>query len=448
MCGILGYIGKKEIIPILMEGLHSLEYRGYDSSGIALHKGNSLNVIKSAGKISILEEILKKKGSHSNGKNGYTHCGIGHTRWATHGEPSDINAHPHFDRDEKIAVVHNGIIRNYQEVREKLVKAGIKFLSTTDTEVIVQLIAFHLKNSNSVLESICKSVNELDGSYALAILFKDEPQKIYGIRKESPLVIGIGEKENYIASDSATVIRFVDKIIRLGDNEIVEISLEKTIFYDLVGNKIIKNPQIVIKTKDFLDKRGYKHYLAKEINEQAEVISNLLSDYLPSAEKTVNFDFLKFDKEFLKNIDRILILACGTAWHAGLVGKYVFENTASIPTEVQLASEFLNLKPLLTKNSLVIGISQSGETADTLAAVKKALSTGAAFLGITNKPDSALADLAKDKLLISKAGTEVSVAATKTFTAQMTMLYLLAIFISEHRIPSLELGKEINMLKH
>ena len=240
----------------------------------------------------------------------------------------------------------------------------------------------------------------------------------------------------------------MDKIIRLGDNEIVEISLEKTIFYDLVGNKIIKNPQIVIKTKDFLDKRGYKHYLAKEINEQAEVISNLLSDYLPSAEKTVNFDFLKFDKEFLKNIDRILILACGTAWHAGLVGKYVFENTASIPTEVQLASEFLNLKPLLTKNSLVIGISQSGETADTLAAVKKALSTGAAFLGITNKPDSALADLAKDKLLISKAGTEVSVAATKTFTAQMTMLYLLAIFISEHRIPSLELGKEINMLKH
>lgn len=433
MCGIVGYVGNKEVVQILLEGLHCLEYRGYDSSGIAIYDGNKISVVKSAGKISRLEEVLQKERTNSNGKNGHMNCGIGHTRWATHGEPSDINAHPHFDLDEKIAVVHNGIIRNYQEVREKLIKSGVKFLSETDTEVTVQLIAYYLKDSKSILEAICKSVNELEGSYALAILFKEESNKIYGVRKESPLVIGLGEKENYLASDSPTLSRFVNKIVRLGDNEIAEISKDKVQFYNFKGEKINKSSQTVSRSQDFLDKRGFKHYLAKEINEQGEVISNLLNEFLPSSQSSVNFDYLKLDKQYLKNIDRILILACGTAAHAGLVSKYIFQNLTSIPTEVELASEYLNFKPLLTKNSLVIGISQSGETADTLAAVKRAISSGATLIGITNREHSALADLAKEHLIISKAGVEVSVAATKTFTAQLTILYLLALYISEAR---------------
>ncbi len=431
MCGIVGYVGSKEIIPILLEGLHSLEYRGYDSSGIAIYDHNNINVVKAVGKLSKLEEVLNQNGNLSNGKNESLNCGIGHTRWATHGEPSDVNAHPHFDRDEKIAVVHNGIIRNYREVREKLIKSGVKFLSETDTEVIVQLIASHLKSSKSVLDAICKSVNELEGSYALGILFKDEPNKIYAVRKESPLVVGLGERENFLASDSPTLCRFVNKIVRLGDDEIAEITNEKVIFYNFFGKHINKEPQMVTKSKDFLDKRGFKHYLAKEIHEQAEVVSNLLKELLPTSKNIVQLEHLKLTRDFLKNIDRVLILACGTAYHSGLVGKYVFENLVSIPLEVQFASEFLNTKSLLSKKSLVIGISQSGETADTIAAVKKAISTGATLIGITNRSDSALADLAKDRLIISKAGLEVSVAATKTFMAQITALYLLAIYIAE-----------------
>lgn len=439
MCGIVGYVGNKNVVPILLEGLHLLEYRGYDSSGIALHEGKNLSVIKSAGKIDRLEEILAK--SHKSNGNGKT-CGIGHTRWATHGEATDNNAHPHFDTEEKVAVVHNGIIRNYQEIKERLLAKGIKFLSDTDTEVIVQLIAFHLKETDSVFQAIQKSVNELEGSYALAIIFKDEPGKIYGVRKECSLVVGIGDNENYLASDSPALSKFVDKIIRLGDDEVVVVTKNKVELYNFGGKKIEKKIEQVIKTKDVMDKRGYKHYLAKEINEQAEVVSNLLSDFLPSYTKPVDFKHLKLDKNFIKNIDRILILACGTAYHAGLIGKHVIENIASIPVEVQLASEFLSTKPLITKKSLIIGISQSGETADTLNAVKKALTCGATLLGITNRPDSALSDLAKDNLIISKAGLEVSVAATKTFIAQITILYLLAIYISELRASRAELGNE------
>lgn len=446
MCGIIGYIGNKEIIPVLLEGLHLLEYRGYDSTGIALHKGTRLDIIKSVGKLSNLKKILQNNGSSiKNANNGKTYCGIGHTRWATHGEPSDINAHPHFDYDEKVAVVHNGIIRNYQEVRDKLIKSGIKFISQTDSEVTVQVISANLKTSVSTLDAICKSVNELEGSYALAILFKNEPDKIYAVRKESPLVVGIGKNENYLASDSSTLSQFVDKIIRLGDNEIAELQKETVVFSDFHGEKIKKTVQIITRSKDFLDKRGFKHYLAKEIHEQPEIISNLLNQYLPSVQSKVKFDFLKINKAFLDSIDRILVLACGSAYHAGMVGKCVLEDLASIPVEVQLASEFLNQKPLLTNRSLVIGISQSGETADTLSAVKRAINTGATFLGITNKSDSALADLAKDHLLISKAGTEVSVAATKTFTAQLITLYLLAIYISE--ITERKDSKSLNLLK-
>lgn len=433
MCGIVGYVGDKNVIPILLEGLHCLEYRGYDSSGIAVHEGHNLNIVKAVGKLSKLKEVLKGGNGNFSKKKSRTNCGIGHTRWATHGEPSHINAHPHFDTDEKIAVVHNGIIKNYQEVREQLIKSGIKFVSETDTEVIVQLVASNLKETKSILSAICKSVNELEGSYALGILFKEEPDKIYAVRKESPLVIGIGKKENYLASDSPTVGQFVDKVVRLRDNEIAEVAREKVEFYNFNGEKIKKESQAVTKSRDMLDKRGFKHYLLKEINEQAEVVSNLLAEFLSSCEKPVRFDYLKLNQEFLKDVDRILVLACGTAYHAGLVGKYIFENLTFIPTEVQFASEFLNMSPLLTKKSLVIGISQSGETADTMAAIKKAISTGAKLVGITNRPDSALGDLAKEHLIISKAGLEVSVAATKTFTAQMTVLCLLAIYIAEVR---------------
>lgn len=449
MCGIIGYVGNKEIVPILLEGLHSLEYRGYDSSGVAIHKGSTLSVIKAAGKLTKLETILKNN-STKNGKNGHVHCGIGHTRWATHGEASDVNAHPHFDHDENIAVVHNGIIRNYQEIREKLLKAGVNFISETDTEVIVQLISYNFKNSKSLLEAIFTSVNELNGSFALAILFRNEPDKIYAVRKESSILIGVGENENYLASDGATLSLFVNKIIRLSDNEIAEIRKDRVQFYNFKGEIINKSLQTITKTKDFIDKRGFKHYLAKEINEQAEIISNLLNNHLTARSATespkVKLDYLNLSNEFLKNIDHILILACGTAYHAGLVGKFVLENLTNIPTEVQFASEFLSTKSLLTKRSLVIGISQSGETADTLSAIKKAINSGSTLIGITNNPSSELANLAKEHLLISKAGTEVSVAATKTFTAQITMLYLLAIYIAEQIGSKKE--KSLDLLKH
>lgn len=428
MCGIIGYVGDKEIVPVLLKGLHCLEYRGYDSAGIAIHEGFNLNIIKSIGKISKLEEVLKTKKRKENDHN---NCGIGHTRWATHGEPSDINAHPHFDTDEKIAVVHNGIIRNYQEVKEKLISLGIKFKTQTDTEVIVQLISQNMKDSKSILEAISKTINELDGSYAIAVLFKNEPDKIYAVRKEAPLVIGIGNGENYVASDTPTLSQFVDKVIRLNDNEITIISKNGVELYNLKEEKIKKEPQVVTKTKDILDKKGFKHYLAKEINEQAEVVSNLLRDFLPNSKDPVQFNYLKLDPSFLKNLDRILILACGTAYHAGLAAKHVLETLTSIPTEVQFASEYLSSNTILTNKSLVIGISQSGETADTLAAVKKAVSKGAKLLGITNRADSELANLAKDHLILSKAGVEISVAATKTFMAQLLSLYLLAIYISE-----------------
>lgn len=443
MCGIVGYVGNKEAIPVLLEGLHCLEYRGYDSSGIALHEGKTLNVIKAVGKLSNLEEVLGKK--NGNGKHEF--CGIGHTRWATHGEPTEINAHPHFDSDENIAVVHNGIIRNYLEVKEALESRSVKFKSQTDTEVVVQLIAQNFKECKSILKSICKSVNELDGSYALGILFKDEPNKIYAVRKESPLVIGIGEGENYLASDTPTLSRFVDKVARLHDNEIAELSNKGVVFYNSEEKRIDKEIQTVPRTKDILDKKGFKHYLDKEIHEQSEVVLRLLQDLLPSAEKSVQLNYLNFDAKTLKEVDRILILACGTAYHSGLVGKHVIESLTSIPVEVQFASEYLNSASLLTNKSLVIGISQSGETADTIAAIKKAVKCGAKLLGITNRPDSALADMAKSHLIISKSGVEVSVAATKTFTTQMLVLYLLAIYFAELLGKSLvDLKKEIRQL--
>lgn len=447
MCGIVGYVGNKEAIPVLLEGLHCLEYRGYDSSGIALHEGKNLNVIKAVGKLSNLEEVLKKN-TNGNGKNGnHEYCGIGHTRWATHGEPSEVNAHPHFDSDENIAVVHNGIIRNYLEVKEELQKKGVNFKSQTDTEVVVQLIAQNFKETKSILKSICKSVSELDGSYALGILFKNEPKKIYAVRKESPLVIGIGSEENYLASDTPTLSRFVDKVVRLHDNEIAELSNAGVAFYNSKEEKIDKEIQTVPRTKDILDKKGFKHYLDKEIHEQSEVVLRLLQDLLPSAEKQIQLEHLNISPKLLKEADRILILACGTAYHSGLVGKYVIESLASIPVEVQFASEYLNSASLLTNKSIVIGISQSGETADTVAAIKKAISSGATLIGITNRPDSALADMAKDHLIISKSGVEVSVAATKTFTTQMLVLYLLAVYFAELLGKSLtDLKKEIRQL--
>lgn len=447
MCGIVGYVGNKEAIPVLLEGLHCLEYRGYDSSGIALHEGKSLNVIKAVGKLSNLEEVLGKNGNGKNGNGKHEFCGIGHTRWATHGEPSEVNAHPHFDSDENIAVVHNGIIRNYLEVKEKLENSGVKFKSQTDTEVVVQLVAFNLKETKSILTAICKSVKELDGSYALGILFKDEPNKIYAVRKESPLVIGIGSEENYLASDTPTLSRFVDKVARLQDNEIAELSKGGVVFYNSKEEKINKEIQTVLRTKDVLDKKGFKHYLAKEINEQSEVVLSLLQGLLPSSEKPVQLDYLNLNSKILKETDRILILACGTAYHAGLVGKYVIENLTSIPVEVQFASEYLNSASLLTNKSLIIGISQSGETADTIAAIKKAINCGAKLIGITNQSDSALADLAKNHLIISKSGVEVSVAATKTFTTQMLVIYLLAIYFAELLGRDLlELKKEVRQL--
>ncbi len=452
MCGIVGYVGNKAASTVLFEGLRSLEYRGYDSAGIAvLNASGELSLAKTSAKISHLEALISElvacrktglslavqeedlvQGSIEDLQT--ASCGIGHTRWATHGEANVNNAHPHSDPSASLALVHNGIIKNYLELKTELEEQGVKFKTDTDSEVIAALFASYRVETSDDRQALLKTIHRLEGSYAIAVIMKSQASKNLSDRKilvaknESPLIIGLGESENYIASDSSTVLQFTDTILRLKDGQIAEISPNAVIVMDSEARVVKPEIQKLNRTSSILDKGFYKHYLLKEIHEQPSVIGRMLDDY--SKSKSVHQLLNKTDPTALS---RVVLLACGSAYHAALAGKYLIELWARIPVEVSLASEYAANPVLLTDKDLVIGISQSGETADTLAAMRHAAASGAQIAAISNKADSAICDLAKPSVYITPAGIEVSVASTKAFTSQLMSMYLLALSLASLR---------------
>jgi len=422
MCGIIGYIGERSAQPILLNGLKHLEYRGYDSSGMVVYLENkkALSVRKLSGKVKDLEALLNKKPL-------FGFKGVAHSRWATHGEPNQINAHPHLDCKGRIALVHNGIIENYKELKEKLIKEGHRFLSQTDTEVIVHLIESYYKDNVSLEEAVQKAVKQLQGSFAIGVISQSEPNKIVGARFQSPLIVGIGEKENFLASDIPAILDYTKKVIFLEENEIVVLEKDKVKIMDFSGKEIKRQPQKIEWTKEEAEKQGFKHFMLKEIYEQPKIVESLLNTRIK--EGSIFFEELKIDKEDFLKIKNINIVACGTAYHAGLVGKYILESLCEIPVNVDVSSEFRYRRALLDKDTLVIAISQSGETADTLASVRQAKLKGAKILSICNVLGSTLTR-ESEGVIYTQAGPEISVASTKAYTAQLVILYLFALYLA------------------
>ncbi|MDX1920812.1 MAG: glutamine--fructose-6-phosphate transaminase (isomerizing) [Candidatus Caenarcaniphilales bacterium] len=427
MCGIVGYVGKENALDYLIKSLKVLEYRGYDSSGIAITSpGKEIKIVKSKGKLANLIELTKNKEIKGN-------IGIGHTRWATQGIPSDINAHPHSNGNSSVAIVHNGIISNYLELKEELVaKNNIKFSSDTDSEVVAHLIGVFLEEGKSLKDALIEVIKKIKGSYALSIISKNEPSKILLTCHDAPLVIGIGKDNDlFCASDSSALLQYTDQIVRLKDNQIAELGENgKLTIYDLKERKVV-DPNIQTLKLDpvLMDKGEFKHFLMKEIHEQPNILRKLLSNHL-DADLKINFPSL--DAKILSDIDRIIVIGCGTAFYAGIIGKILLETFVKLPTEIEFASELLSRPILANEKTLIIAISQSGETADTLIAVKSALEKGAKLLAITNRPESSLANLAEKSTILLEAGIEVSVAATKSFTSQIMCMYLFSLFFADY----------------
>ena len=423
MCGIVGYIGDAEAQPVLLEGLKKLEYRGYDSAGIAvLNNRGEMNLVKCEGRLSRLEEKLA--GNALAGS-----VGIGHTRWATHGAPSELNAHPHTNRDGTVAVVHNGIIENYQHLREFLTSKGYRFSSETDTEVIPNLIDYYY--TGSLLDAVMKAVAKMEGSYALGILSVKEPDKIIAVRKDSPLIVGVGSGENFIASDVPAILSHTRDIIYLEDRECAVVTRQGVEVYTPEGEKTAKPVRHVTWSHDAAEKGGYEHFMLKEICEQPAAIKATMTSRIMPGEP-VKLDDIRFTEEEVRNIEKIFIVACGTAYHAGVIGKYVIEKLAKIPVETDIASEFRYRNPLLDDRTLLIVMSQSGETADTLAALREAKNRGVKVLAVTNVVGSSIAREA-DEVLYTWAGPEIAVASTKAYTTQLITMYILGLFFAQHR---------------
>ncbi|HCC07851.1 MAG TPA: glutamine--fructose-6-phosphate transaminase (isomerizing) [Clostridiales bacterium] len=423
MCGIIGYIGNRQSDNILLEGLKKLEYRGYDSAGVAVHNSNNIKIMKTNGRIKNLEERLLEKRPEGT-------LGIGHTRWATHGKPSEINSHPHSNKSGTIVAVHNGIIENYIELKERLKDLGYEFVSETDTEVIVHLLDYYYKGD--IVDALISTLKELKGSYALAIICKDEPGKLIGVRKDSPLIAGIGVGENFLASDIPAILEYTRDIYLLNDNEIVIITSDAIEVIDINKNKIDKEVYKVTWDIVSAEKDGYEHFMSKEIAEQPKVVKDNLSLRLKVDAKTINLDGINLDKEALDKINKIYMVACGTAYHASLVGKYLIERLARIPVVADVASEFRYRDPIIDKNTLVIVISQSGETADTLAALRLAKEKGARTIGIVNVVGSTIARECDD-ILYTLAGPEIAVASTKAYSAQLIAMYLISCYIATQK---------------
>ena len=425
MCGIIGYIGERQAQAILLDGLKRLEYRGYDSCGMAtfLKQKNSLSLRKLPGKIVSLEKLLKNKPLEGT-------VGIAHNRWATHGAPNQVNAHPHLDCSDTIALVHNGIIENYSQLKNELIKEGHQFRSQTDTEVIVHLIEKFYKNS-SLLEATRKALVKLKGSFAIAVISKKEPDKLVGARSGSPLIVGIGEGENFLASDIPAVLDHTKQVLFLGEDELVVLSKDKVSITNLKGESVKRQSQEVSWDVKEAQKQGFPHFMLKEIHEQPKVLENILKQRVVK-ERGIFFEELVITQEYLSRINNIVIVACGTAYHAGLCGKYILEEACAVPVSVDLSSEFRYRRPLLDKQTLVIAISQSGETADTLAAAREAKELGAQVLAICNVLGSSLAREA-DGVIFTRAGPEIGVASTKAYTAQLAVLYLFAMYLGRIR---------------
>ena len=413
MCGIVGYVGKRECADVLVDGLKRLEYRGYDSSGIAVFQNGKIAVEKSKGKLVDLESKMEKQGKPQG------HCGIGHTRWATHGEPSDINSHPHGNK--RVTIVHNGIIENYRQIKEFLIGQGYGFESETDTETVAKLLDYFY--SGDPIETISKMIDKVNGSYALGILFRDFPDTVFAVRKESPLIIGLGEGENFIASDVTPILKYTKNYYLLEYNEIAVIKEDSVTICTPEGKEIHKEVHTADWDVDAAEKGGYEHFMLKEINEQPVAIKTTIAPRIQEGMPYLEESGLTM--EMLKNYRRIFVVACGTAMHAGLVGKYVIEKLARVEVTVDIASEFRYRDPLIEKEDLVILISQSGETADTYAALKMAKERGADTLGIVNVKGSTIAR-ESDIVIYTHAGPEISVASTKAYSVQLSIMYLLA----------------------
>ena len=420
MCGIVGYIGTNKAVPVLLDGLKKLEYRGYDSAGIATLENSRISIFKDKGRVANLEDLLK-------GEEVDASIGIAHTRWATHGKPSQINSHPHFDNSHKISVVHNGIIENYADLKKFLMDNGYKFLSETDTEVIPNLINYYYK-SNDWLTAVSLTCKDLKGSFAIEVICEDFPDKIIVAKKDSPLVIGTGADGNYIASDIPAILSYTKNFYLLEDNEIAEIYSNKIDFYNFNLENISKKLETISWDASAIEKNGYEDFMLKEIHEQPVSIRETIGFKL--SKNKIELDNITFDKEFLSNIDKIFIVACGTAMHAGLAVKNTFENLCNIPVEVDLASEFRYRNPLVDEKTLGIFISQSGETADTLQALKLAKSKGATTLAISNVIGSSITR-ESDLYIYTHAGPEIAVASTKAYTSQVVLLNILALYFAE-----------------
>ncbi len=423
MCGIVGYIGKKDALSVLLDGLKQLEYRGYDSAGVSVIKGNKINIAKRSGKIKDLVASIKWKKALVGSR-----VGIGHSRWATHGAPTNINAHPHVDCSENFSVVHNGIIENFSELKERLIKEGHRFKSETDTEVVSHLLEKYYRED--LEKAVLKTIKELKGSFAVGIICKDQPHKLVGARRESPLIVGLGKSENFIASDIPAVLKHTKQVMYLDDGEIAVLTKDKVRVFDSGGKEKKKKIDSIKWTISSAQKSGYPHFMLKEIHEQPRVLRQIISSRLRDSK--IVLEGLNINDKDIAKISNILILACGTAYHAGLVGKYLIEKFTRIPVCTDLSSEFRYREPIVNKNTLVIAISQSGETADTLAAVKEARTRGARILSICNVVGSSLVRISDD-VLYTYAGPEIGVASTKAYTAQLAILYLLSFYIAEKR---------------
>lgn len=426
MCGIVGYIGYRSAIDVLLNGLTKLEYRGYDSSGIALHNGKHIDTYKAVGKLSNLKDIINPIKSELDKST----VGIGHIRWATHGAPTTINAHPHTCNCGKLVLVHNGIIENYQELKEKLEKEGCIFKSQTDTETVAHLIAKEYGKLHNLTEAVRVATEKIEGAYALCVMHQDEPDTIVATKRNAPLVVGIGENEFVVASDVPAIIDYTNKAMYLEDNQIVTLTKNSMKLIDKDNHELKGKIEVLPWEPVALSKMGYKHFMMKEIHEQPSIIRNLLSGKITGLNEPLNLSEVKLDKDAVKDLNRIQIVACGTSLHAAMVAKYIIEDFCNIAVDVEPSSEYIYRKTVTDKNTLVIGVSQSGETADTITAVRQSKEKGSHILIITNRPDSTMARYA-DSLISVCAGIEVSVAATKSYMAQLVAFYLLAIYIAE-----------------
>ena len=415
MCGIVGYIGKRDVTNVLIGGLKKLEYRGYDSAGVAVLNDEKINVVKTKGRLAVLEDKLKNyelKGI----------MGIGHTRWATHGEPNDVNSHPHLSNNGKIAVVHNGIIENYMQLKEFLMSKGFVFKSETDTEVISNLIEYNYKGD--LLKAVMNTLNDVEGAYALGVVCTDCPDRFLAARKDSPLIVGLGEDENFIASDIPAILEYTRDIYILEDKEVASISAGNVDIYNLLGEKVQRDVFHVNWDVASAEKGGFEHFMMKEIFEEPAVIRSTISSRIKNNE--IVLDQFELTDDMIKNCEKINIIACGTAYHAGVIGKYVIEKLAHIPVEVDVASEFRYRDPIVNEKQITIVISQSGETLDTLMAMREAKKKGSRILGIVNVVGSSIAREADD-VLYTWAGPEIAVASTKAYNTQLAALYLVAL---------------------